>query len=128
MTKNRKPGGTDAEILADMPPHYAHLIAADTANPEDLEGASEALAAAAALTAGREERIPAEFAERIIDGENPLRVYREFRGLTQLALAEKSGVGRSYIADIERGTRDGTVSAYRKLADALGVLIDDLVD
>ena len=83
--------------------------------------------AKAALAAGDEESVPAEFADRIIDGESPLRVYRDLRGLTQQALSDLSGVNRVQIADIEAGRSTGSVETVRKLADALGVMVDDLV-
>ena len=57
------------------------------------------------LAAGREELIPSEFVNRMIDGENPVRVFREFRGMTQTALAVASGVNRVQIADIEAWAR-----------------------
>lgn len=79
------------------------------------------------IAAGREELIPSEFADRIIDGESPLRVYREFRGMTQSALAESANVNRVQIADIEAGRKTGSVETVRKLASALKVTIDDLV-
>jgi hypothetical protein len=34
------------------------------------------------LAAGEEEAIPEEFANRLIDGDSPIRVYRELRGLS----------------------------------------------
>ncbi len=73
------------------------------------------------------EAIPAEFVRRMVDGENPLRVFRDLRGLTQSGLAEHSGVNRVQIADIEAGRKSGSVQTLRKLAEALGVMIDDLV-
>ncbi len=79
------------------------------------------------LAAGREELIPSEFVNRMIDGENPVRVFREFRGMTQTALAVASGVNRVQIADIEAKRKTGSVQTLRKLAVALGVTIDDLV-
>lgn len=79
------------------------------------------------LAAGEEELIPAEFASRMIDGESPLRVYRDYRELTQSALAKKSGVNRVQIADIEAGRNSGSVTTLQKLAGALDVMIDDLV-
>lgn len=81
----------------------------------------------ARLASGEEEAVPAAFANRIIDGESPLRVYREYRGLTQVALAEASGVNRVQIADIEAGRKSGSVETVRKLAAALNVAVDDLV-
>lgn len=73
------------------------------------------------------ESIPSEYVNRMIDGESPVRVYRDFRGLTQTALASASGVNRVQIADIEAGRKTGSVETLRKLAEALRVTIDDLV-
>ena len=82
--------------------------------------------ATAALAAGEDELIPARFANRLMDGENPLRVYRDLRGMTQAALAAKAGVGRVTIAEIETGRKQGSIATLRRLADALGVTLDDL--
>jgi mRNA interferase RelE/StbE len=79
------------------------------------------------LAAGREELLPAEFVRRMIGGEAPLRVWREFRGLTQAGLADASGVNRVQIADIEAGRKSGSVETVRRLAQALGVAIEDLI-
>lgn len=87
------------------------------------EDAEDLAAADAAL---KTESIPAAFANRILDGESPLRVYRELRGLTQVALAKRSGVNRVQIADIEAGRKTGSIATIRKLADALDLTLDDL--
>ncbi|GAB5430211.1 MAG: hypothetical protein Devi2KO_36700 [Devosia indica] len=79
------------------------------------------------LASGQEELVPAQYANRLIDGESPLRVYREFRGLTQVALSEASGVNRVQIADIEAGRKSGSIETIKKLASALGVSVDDLI-
>lgn len=79
-----------------------------------------------AIAAG-DESIPAEAVKRMIDGESPLRVYRELRGQSQMGLAKASGVNRVQIADIEAGRSKGSIETVRKLATALGVTIDDLV-
>lgn len=81
----------------------------------------------AALAAGEEELIPAQFVKRIIDGESPVRVFRDFRGLTQVALSEASGVNRVYIAEIEAGKKPGSAQTLKALAGALGVQVDDLI-
>lgn len=110
------------------------LITITRAEYERLREAAEDLAdietynrVKADLAAGREELIPSEFVHRMIDGENPVRVFREFRGMTQTALAAASGVNRVQIADIEAKRKTGSVQTLRKLAVALGVTIDDLV-
>ena len=79
------------------------------------------------LATGQEELVPASMVDRMLNGESPLRVWREYRGLTATALADKAGIAQSYVSQIETGRRDGTVDTYRRLAEALGVSIDDLV-
>ncbi|SIT74722.1 helix-turn-helix transcriptional regulator [Pontibaca methylaminivorans] len=71
--------------------------------------------------------IPDEYVGRILDGESPLRVFRDWRGLTQARLAELSGVNRVQIANIEGGSRTGSVETLKKLAEALGLGVDDLI-
>lgn len=53
-------------------------------------------------------------------------IWREHRGLTPVALAERSGVNRVQISNIEAGEKTGSVKTLKKLADALGVALDDL--
>ena len=93
---------------------------------EDLADIAAYDRAKAALAAGEDELVPAAFADRLLDKENPVRVYRDLRGLTQTALAAASGVNRVQIADIEAGRKTGSVTTLRKLADALAVTLDDL--
>jgi DNA-binding XRE family transcriptional regulator len=94
---------------------------------EDLGDLQAYDRAMAALAAGEDELIPAAFAGRLLDGESPLRVYRELRGLAQAELARVSGVNRVQIIDIEAGRKTGSVETLRKLARALRVDLDDLV-
>jgi DNA-binding XRE family transcriptional regulator len=94
---------------------------------EDLSNLRAYDRAKAALASGADESIPAEFAKRLIDGERPLRVYRDLRELTQTQLAKASGVNRVQIVDIEAGRKAGSIETVRKLADALGVAVDDLI-
>lgn len=75
----------------------------------------------------RADYLPAELVGRMIEGEHPLRIWREHRKLTAQALADLAGVARSYIAEIETGKKPGSVDAYQRLARALGVDISDVV-
>ncbi len=59
------------------------------------------------LASGDEELIPAEIVDRLLSGENRLRVWREHRGLTIRALAEKAGLAQPYLSQIETGRRRG---------------------
>ncbi|MBV6633882.1 MAG: helix-turn-helix transcriptional regulator [Alphaproteobacteria bacterium] len=71
--------------------------------------------------------MPAEVVDRYIAGENPLRIVREWRGLSQSALARQSGVNRVQIVQIEGGG-NASVTTFAKLANALDVQIDDVVE
>ena len=94
---------------------------------EDFADIRAALAVEARISHGEEELIPANMVDRLIDGDAPLRVWREFRNLTQAELARASGVNRVQIVEIEAGRSTGSVHTLRKLADALGVAVDDMV-
>jgi antitoxin component HigA of HigAB toxin-antitoxin module len=71
--------------------------------------------------------LPAELAWRILDGEHPVRIWREHRGLTATALAKKAGIPQSYLSDIESRKKPGSVDAYARLSASLGVTVDDLI-
>lgn len=75
----------------------------------------------------RADYLPVEAVARMLDGEHPLKVWREHRGQTQRGLAAAADVATSYLAEIERGQKPGSVSALRRLAAALGVAIEDLL-
>jgi DNA-binding XRE family transcriptional regulator len=70
--------------------------------------------------------VPHEVMVRLIEGENPLKVYREWRGLTQADLAAKAGVSVGFVSQVERGARNLSRKARAAVASALGVLPDDL--
>ena len=53
-------------------------------------------------------------------GEN-VRHYRKFKGMTQEQLALEAEMERSYVSDLERGTRNPSVRALGRLAQALEV-------
>ena len=57
-----------------------------------------------------------------------LRKHRRLRGLSQEQLALEADMKRSYVSDLERGTRNPTVRALARLAGALGVRAADLLD
>ena len=74
-----------------------------------------------------EELIPSEVTYAILDGKNPIRVWREYRGMTQQAVAEKAGISKPYLSQLESGQRKGTTEVLSAVAKALNVSLDDLV-
>jgi ribosome-binding protein aMBF1 (putative translation factor) len=73
------------------------------------------------------EPLTIEEASRLLDGEHPIKVWREKRGWTQRALAAKADISSSLLAEIEGGTKTGSVETLRKLALQLKVDLDTLV-
>lgn len=71
---------------------------------------------------------PLSVVDRLANGENAIRVMREFRGMTQAELATSEGVQitQNYLSDLETGKRKGPLELHRKLAKALGVPLDVL--
>ena len=57
----------------------------------------------------------------------PVRVWREYRGLTATALARRAKVSNAQLSAIENGAATGSVQTLRDIADALGVTVDDLL-
>ena len=95
---------------------------------EDLADLHSYDRAKAALAGGADELILTDYANRLLNGENPLRVYRDLRGLTQATLAKKAGVNRVTVAEIETGRKQGSIATLRVLAGALDVTLDDLTE
>jgi DNA-binding XRE family transcriptional regulator len=82
--------------------------------------------AKARIERDNEELFPLELTERRLAGENTLKIWREYRGLTQEALAKASKVSRPMIAAVETGHKKGGIATLKKLAVALKVDLDDL--
>ena len=93
---------------------------------EDREDVLAAMRAEERRAAG-EEYIPAELVDRILGGENPLRVWRKYRGLTQHQLGAAVGRKTTMISDLEAGKRDGSGQLWAKLAQVLDVAIEDIL-
>jgi DNA-binding XRE family transcriptional regulator len=77
--------------------------------------------------AGATEMVPAATAYRILDGDNPIRVWRERRGMTQAHLAGRAAISTPYLSQLETGARTASTRVLRRLASALGVDVDDLL-
>ena len=71
-------------------------------------------------------RIPAAVANAMLDGEQPVKAWREHRGLTQEALAEKAQISKAYLCQIETRKRVGALKTLRAVADALSISLNEL--
>jgi DNA-binding XRE family transcriptional regulator len=124
MTKPQIIETPQGERMAVLPIAEYERLREAAEMPEDIAALDEVMRKVAA---GEEEFIPEEYADRLIDGENPVRVWREYRGLKARELAEAAGISPPYLSQIENGEREGSFETMRKIADVLKVTIDDLV-
>jgi DNA-binding XRE family transcriptional regulator len=72
--------------------------------------------------------IPIEVIEAKLDGAHPIKAWRDHREWTQSNLATASGVGRDLIAQIETRRKKGSVETLDRLARALRVPIEALLE
>jgi len=56
-----------------------------------------------------------------------IKIIRKKQSMTQLQLAEISGVTRNYIALLERGNRKPSYDCLEKIAQAVGIPLGDIV-
>ena len=94
---------------------------------EELEDIRDYDAAKVALENGEDELIPSEVVYAVLDGESPVKVWREFRGLTQQQLADAAGISKPYLSQIETGKRKGRTDILSALAKALKVSLEEVI-
>lgn len=87
---------------------------------EDLQDIADA------KSAREEETFPVEFANRLLSGESPLKVWRDYRDMTLQALAGQCGVTRQMLSMIEHGKAKPSADLLAKLARAIHCDMDDL--
>ena len=76
---------------------------------------------------GKEETVPVEVVDRLIAGEGPLRVWREFRGMTAAQVAAAVQITPAHVSKIESGKGDPSVALLKRLARVLRVDMELLV-
>jgi ribosome-binding protein aMBF1 (putative translation factor) len=119
--------------VAILPRKEYERLAARAAEADEDAGTARVVARAREEIANGGALLPKDVVDRLADGENAVRVLREWRerdrpdGMTQMYLSFKTGLSQSYISDIETGRRIGTASALKLIADVLKVPLDLLV-
>jgi DNA-binding Xre family transcriptional regulator len=83
--------------------------------------------AKARLASGEDELVPASIANRLLDGENKVRVWREHRAMPAWQLAKQANISASYLSDIQNGKKAGSVAAIKAIAAVLEVDLGDLL-
>ena len=102
---------------------YEKLVEA----PEDAEDIRDIEEFHEGLQSGKEELVPSDIVDRLLDGENQVKVWREHRGLSADELAAACGITPEDLSQIEKDTANLSVETLKKIAAALNVDVDDLI-
>lgn len=102
---------------------YERLKALEQEAGEDA-GTARLVARARKEISGGDPLLPRQVVERLANGENPIRVLRQFREWSQTELATAIGIAQNYLSDLETGKRKGPLALHQKVAKALGVPLD----
>jgi len=114
---------SDGEVAIVPRAEYERLRTLAREAEEDI-GTARLVARAKKEIAGGAPVLPMAIVDRLASGENPIRVLRQFRDLTQDELATAVGITQNYLSDLETGKRKGPMALHRKFADALGVPLE----
>lgn len=74
------------------------------------------------------ESFPLQIMRKLTNGINPIKVYREWRNMTQAELAQKVKSSTQYISQIETGKRTGSLDFLIGISTALGVNLEDITN
>jgi len=68
--------------------------------------------------------LPHEVSAGMLRGDTLLRAIRRWRGVSQIEVARRSGLGQGYLSDLEKKRRTGTEATMERLAAVLDVPAD----
>ena len=105
--------------VAILPRKDYELLVAKASEADEDAGTARIVARARKEIAGGGLLLPKDVVDRLANGENPVRVLREWRDITQMYLSFKTNLSQGYISDIENGRRTGTAAALGLIANVL---------
>jgi hypothetical protein len=113
--------------VAILPRKEYEALVAKAAEADEDRGTARIVALARDAIAAGSPLLPKEVADRLANGDNAVRVLREWRDKPQDYISFKTGLSQGYISDLETGRRNGTTAALRLIADVLKVPLDLVV-
>jgi DNA-binding XRE family transcriptional regulator len=123
MMKVKFKATPDGEVAIIPRAEYERLKAFEQEAEEDA-GTARLVARAKKDVAGGAPVLPKDIVDRLANGENPIRVLRQFRKETQAELAVAVGIAQNYLSDLETGHRKGPLEIHQKIARFLGIPLD----
>ncbi|WP_439576044.1 helix-turn-helix domain-containing protein [Phreatobacter sp.] len=85
------------------------------------EDAEDRMTLLLAAEARAEQPLPSEVSAAVLSGASLVKAVRQWRGLTQSALAEAAGINQGFVSEIESGAKGASPETLARLAVALGV-------
>ena len=70
--------------------------------------------------------IPHEVVSAMVDGATAIKAWREFLGLTQAEISSRMGISQAALAQMESPEGKPRKAALRKVAEALGISLEQL--
>jgi len=113
----KTPEGGELVVLARA--EFDALIAAAREAEEDR--ADQAAYDAAKADLAGSTPLPAAVSAHMLKGDSLLRALRKWRGLTQMELSARAGIGQGYLSDLEAREKTGARETLQRLAAALEV-------
>ena len=106
---------------------YVLVPAADyTRLLQELEDAAD-VSAVMHHQAHPQPTIPGIVANAILDGDNPVRAWRQYRSMGVSELARRTGLSRGYVHAVEAGAKQMSVGTLVKVGEALDANIAFLI-
>jgi DNA-binding XRE family transcriptional regulator len=102
---------------------YRLLLAAASETVENADDIAAATRVLRRIDRGEEDPLPFEVVKQM-RRENPIKVLREYRGMTQRKLAEAADTDPMYVSQLETGRARGGLEALRKIARTLAVPVE----
>ncbi len=80
------------------------------------------------MNSNNEAALPDHVMDALAARQNhPVKILRKFYGMTQEELAEKAKMSRSYLTEIETGSKEGSLKTIKALAGVFGVELGLLI-
>lgn len=78
---------------------------------------------------GREETIPHEVVGLVVKkGMNLVKAWHTYLGITQAEVAKKAGITQAALSQMEKTDNELRTATLEKLADAMGLSVEQLTD
>jgi len=110
-----------AELVLLTRAEYDRLIALAEEAEEDAADLAIYDARKAELAADASSHLPSDVSAMLLKGDRLIKALRKWKGMTQMELAQATGLAQGYLSDLESGRRTGSADTLRLIAEKLGV-------